>query len=195
MRRTAGIGISLVLVLSLAVAAFVVYDAQTAGGPGAGATGAGWHILLDLEELVIKSDLVVLGEVESSEIVTKTAPDTSPPVDLRGEDYTIEVSRISFTVDEYLKGSGGDTVTITTSAGEDSDPHGTDNRLAEGTKYVVFLFDPNLLPGGDFWGDTYLTLGPQGIWQVSGSEAERRSPSKVLTLDSLRSEVSDASGR
>ena len=91
------------------------------------------------------------------------------------------------------RGPGGDTVTITVAAA--SDPRGSEAKLDEGTKYVVFLFDPSLLTDGDFWGNTYLTLGPQGIWQVSGSEAERRFPHTVLTLDSVRSEVSDASGQ
>ena len=52
MTRTVGIGISLVLVLSLAVAAYVVYNSQTAGSPAAGATGAGAFVLADLEDLV-----------------------------------------------------------------------------------------------------------------------------------------------
>ena len=107
MTRTVGIGISLVLVLSLAVAAYVVYNSQTAGSPAAGATGAGAFVLADLEDLATKSDLVVMGDIDSSENITKMAPDTSQPVELRGEDYPLELNRITFTVDEYLKGSGG----------------------------------------------------------------------------------------
>ena len=182
MKRTVGIGISLVLALSLAVAAYVVYNSQTAGR----------HPLADLEFLATKSDLVVMGKVKCSETLTKLATDTSQPAELR-EDYPIELNRITFTVDEYLKGPGGDTVTITTQAR--NDPRGSENRLDEGTKYVVFLFDPSLLTDDDFWGDIYLTQGPRGIWQVSGSEAERRFRPTVLTLDRLRSEISDASGQ
>ena len=196
MTRTVGIGISLVLALSSAVAAYVVYDSQTAGGPASGAIGAGSMVLMDLEELARKSDLVVLGDVESSETFTKTVPDTSQPVESRLEDYNIELERISFTVEEYLKGSGGDTVIITTPARDNQAPDWSENRLDEGTKYVVFLFDPSLLTDdADIWDDTYLTLGTQAIWQVSGNEAERRFPSKILTLESLRSEVTNASVR
>lgn len=201
MRRTVGIGVSLVLVLSLAIAAYVVYNWQIAGGPTSGATGAGSMVLLDIEELILESDLVVLGTVASNETFSKTVSDTTPlevsdttPLE-EVEDYVIELERVSFTVEEYLKGSGGDTVTITTSPRDDQAPDWSENTLDGGTKYVVFLFDPSLLTDDDFWGDTYLTLGTQGIWQVSGNEAERRYPSKILTLESLRSEVSDASGR
>ena len=185
MTRTIGIGIFLALVLSLTAVA-------CGGGPSSGATGAGGHILLDLGELTAESDLVVLGEVESSETITKTAQDTSQPVDLRGSDYTIEVKQVSFTVDEYLKGSGDDTITITLPAeDEHSDPHGTDAKLAEDTQFIVFLFDPSLRIGDEenFWGDTYLAQGAQGVWRVSGSDAHRLNPPITMTLENLKSEV------
>lgn len=194
MTRTIGIGmgIALILVLSLAVAGYAIYDSQTAGAPLSGTTGAGARILLDFDELVIKSDLVVLGEMESSETLTKTAPDTSYPENLRGEDISIQVSQISFTVDEYLKGSGGDTITISM-PGEEEPDHGAEDKLAEGTKYVVFLFDPSLRADGDFWGDTYLTQGAQGIWQVSSDDVQRLDPPVVLPLSDLWNAVSKES--
>ena len=106
MTRTIGIGIFVALVLSLAAVA-------CGGGPSSGATGAGGHVLLEIDELGAESDLVVLGELNSSEKITKTVQDTSQPADLRGDDYIIQVKQVSFTVSEYLKGSGDDTITIT----------------------------------------------------------------------------------
>ena len=211
MKSTAGIVISLVLVLSLAVAVYAVFDGgQRAGGSGAagipstivldfdelvsgsGAAGIPSTIVLDFDELVNVSELVVLGEIESSETITKIAPDTSQPVSLRGADQAIEVSQISFTVDEYVKGSGADVVTVTMPAGAHFELHGTEGKLTEGIRYVLFLFDPGLRGGGDFWGATYLTHGPQGIWQVDGSVAERIAPPAVLDLDDLLSKVRKA---
>ena len=197
MRQNAGIGISLVLVLSLAVvayAAYIIYNNQTAGGSAAGATGAGSYVLADIDDLAAKSDLVVMGQIQSSENITKMVTDTSRPEESQAEEYTLELSQITFRVDESLKGAGGDTITITVPA--DSAPSGSEFKLEDGTTYVVFLFDPNLLlTDNDLWAGTYLTQGPQGIWQVSGNDAERRSPPLVLTLESLRTEISNASGK
>ena len=197
MRQNAGIGISLVLVLSLAViayAAYIIYSNQTAGGSAAGATGAGSYVLADIDDLAAKSDLVVMGQIQSSENITKMVTDTSRPAESQAEKYTLELNQITFRVDEYLKGSGGGTVTITVPA--DSDPSGSEFKLDAGTTYVVFLFDPNLLlTDDDFWAGTYLTQGRQGIWQVSGSDAERLEPRTVLTLQSLRTEIGKGSSR
>ena len=170
MTRTIGIGIFVALVLSLAAVA-------CGGGPSSGATGAGGHVLLEIDELGAESDLVVLGELNSSEKITKTVQDTSQPADLRGDDYIIQVKQVSFTVSEYLKGSGDDTITITLpSEDDDFDPHGTDAKLAEDTQYVVFLFDPSLRIGDEenFWGDTYLGAGSAG--SMAGERERRATP-------------------
>ena len=58
MTRTVGIGISLVVVLVVAVAAYAVYDNQKDEGPVMG-TGFGGETVLDIDELIRKSDLVV----------------------------------------------------------------------------------------------------------------------------------------
>ncbi len=74
------------MVLSLIAAAYMVYGNQTSRG-SSGAAGVGGEILLDLDELVGESELVVLGEMESSQTFTKTASDTSQPVSLRGKTF------------------------------------------------------------------------------------------------------------
>ena len=191
MTRTNGIGIFAVLVLSLAAVA-------CGGGLSSGAAGAGEHVLLDLDELAAESDLVVLGEIESSEKITKTVRDTSQPADLRGNDYTIQVKEVSFTVSEYLKGSGDDTITITLPSEDDGfDPNGTDAKLVGDTQYVVFLFDPSLKIGDEenFWADTYLAQGAQGVWRVSGADVQRLNPPITMTLEKLRSDVSGTTTR
>ena len=191
MTRTIGIGIFAALALLLAAVA-------CEGGPSSGGTGAGGHVLLNIDELAAESDLVVLGEIESSETITKTVQDTSQPADLRGSDYTIQVKQVSFTVSEYLKGSGDDTITITLpSEDDDFDPNGTDAKLAEDQQYVVFLFDPSLKIGDEenFWGDTYLAQGAQGVWQVSGDNVQRLNPPVTMTLANLKSEISGTPGR
>ena len=198
MRRTAGIGISLVVVLSLAAtayAAFMICNNQTAGGTGTGVHGTGSYVLADIDDLAANSDLVVMGEIDSIANITKMAPDTSQPVENRGEDYAVKLRQITFTVNEYLKGSGGDTVTITMSPEDEHDPRGPGATMDDGAMYVMFLFDPNLLTDEDYWAGTYLTLGPQAIWKVSGHDAERLSPPFVLTLESLRAEISNGANR
>ncbi len=197
MTRTVGIGISLVVVLVVAVAAYAVYDNQKDEGPVMG-TGFGGETVLDIDELIRKSDLVALGEMASSEARTKTVEDASQPVDRRGDAYSINISEISFTVDEYLKGSGEDAITITISADESNfHLHGPEtapaDKLAVGTEYVVFLFDPKLMTDSDFWGDTYLTQGDQGIWHVTGDDVVRQVPPLVMSLDDLRDRVTGAS--
>ena len=161
---------------------------------GSGSAGAGAEVVLEIDELVNVSELVVLGEPESSEIVRKRATDTSQPVHLRGADQIIEVSRVTFTVDEYFKGSGAKVISVTMPSASHFELIGTDGTLKEETKYILFLFDPDLRGGGDFWGDTYLTHGIQGTWQVNGTLAERIEPPASLTLDDLRSKARDATG-
>ena len=188
MKQAVGIGISLTVMLALAVAGYMVYNNQTPQG-ASGAAGVGSPILLEIDDLAGKSDMVVLGEVASTQNVTKTVSDTSQPVDLRVDDYSIAISQIAFTVDGYLEGSGEDTITISMQA----DDRYKGPSLSTGTQYVVFLFDPSLQTGGDFWGDTYLTLGAQGIWEVNGTDVVRVNPPLVLTLDDLKGQVTRAS--
>ena len=186
-----GIGISLTLVLTLAVSVYAVLDSGQRAS-GSGSAGAGTEVILEIDDLVDVSELVVLGEPESSEIVRKRATDTSQPVHLRGADQVIELSRVTFTVDEYFKGSGAEVISVTMPSAPHFELIGTDGTLKEEIKYVLFLFDTNLRGGGDFWGDTYLTHGIQGTWQVNGSSVERIAPSASLTLDDLRSQVGEA---
>ena len=138
------------LVLALAaVAACLAFD-RDQGSIGTGAAGIPSEIVLSLDELVKESELVVLGEIASSDTITKSAPDTSQPVSLRGANLSIEVSQISFAVDEYFKGSGGQAIRVTMPADAHFQAHGTEGKLLEGNKYVLFLFDPGLRGDGDF---------------------------------------------
>ena len=188
MKQAVRVGISLTVVLALAVAGYMVYNSQTPQG-SSGAAGVGAPIILDIDDLVGESDMVVLGEVDSSETVTKTVSDTSQPEDLRGDDYSMTTKQIQFSVSEYLKGSDVNTITITMQ--EDERYKGP--ALSTGTQYVVFLFDPSLQTGGDFWGDTYLTLGAQAIWEVDGTKVKRTNPPMELTLEDLKGQVDSAS--
>lgn len=77
---------------------------------------------------------MTLGEIEPSETITKKVQDTNQPADLPRSDYTIQVKQVSFTVSEYLKGSGDDTITITQpSKDDDLDPNGTDAKRTSRT--------------------------------------------------------------
>ncbi len=188
MKQAVRVGISLTVILAFAAAGYMVYNSQTPQG-ASGAAGLGSSIILDIDDLARESDIVVIGEVASSENVTKTVSDTSQPVDQRGADYSIETSRIQFTVSEYLRGSDGDVITITMQADERYKGPG----LSPGTEYVVFLFDPSLKTDSSFWGDTYLTLGGQAIWEVNGTKVARTHPPTEMTLKDLKSQIRRAS--
>ena len=192
MKPIVGIAISVVLLLSLAISVYLVGDSDQPTG-GSGSAGIASETILEIDELANVSELVVLGEPESSEVVTKEATDTSQPEHLRGPKQVIELSRVTFTVDEYFKGSGPKIINVTMPAASHFQLLGNDGTLKEEITYVLFLFDPNLRGSGDFWGDTYLTQGLQGTWQVNGSSAERIAPPASLTLDDLRNQVAEAS--
>ena len=187
MKQTVRVGISLTVILAFAVAGYMVYNSQMPQG-ASGAGGIGAPIILDIPDLARESTIVAIGEVASSENVTKTVSDTSQPVDRRGPDYTIETSRIQFTVAEYLRGSDEGVITITMQA----DERYKGPALSPGTEYVVFLFDPNLKVANSIWGDTYLPLGGQAIWQVNGANVSRTHPPTVMTLEDLKSQVNKA---
>ena len=195
MTRSIGIGTGVVLILlvCIGIAAYAIYGYQNGGGSGLGTgrTGAGAHILLDMNELVAKSDLVVVGTAGSGQTVTKTVADTSEPENQREADYDLKVNEVPFTVSEYLKGDGEGTITVTL-AEDAPGQRMTDDQVEDGVKYVLFLFDASALTDSTIWDGTYLSVGEQGIWRVSGDSVVRLEPPRTMQLSELKNAVKQA---
>ncbi len=156
---------------------------------------SGLEISMFVPELASKSDIVVRGIVVGKAEEERRVPDRDmPPGESRPQiDRTVTVQTFKVQVDEYLRGSGPETVAVSQTKSDVRD--GKDKPLlAEGDEYFLFLFTTFNTAGSTFWGDAYLIQGPtQGYWTVQDGRAERPLGQQIsMPLGELRQQVSRA---
>lgn len=138
----------------------------------------GLQILLTLGELTQASDLVVVGKsLSSARGEVRPVDDPSYSEHLLDSTESIAIKRVTFEVDEYIKGVGPEQITVLTSANSEGVVFGGSQQdsdvLTKDTEYLLFLFEPDVKA---VWGDGYIIQGPQGRWVIEEGTANRASP-------------------